>query len=115
MKTQDRKEIRQIFNEGIQQLVLPILDGIYKTMATKKDVGEIVNKKITDSDTKIMKEMGLFRLEMNQRFDKTDERIDTVHSDLINKIDEVKKMENEDIQMLSKDIVKIKKKIAFSD
>lgn len=40
----DKKEIRMIFNEGIQQLVLPILDDIYKNvdgiranMVTKKE------------------------------------------------------------------------------
>ena len=41
MKTQDKKDIRQIFNEGLEQLVLPILDDIYKNMATKKDLDAV--------------------------------------------------------------------------
>ena len=32
MNAQDKKEIRQIFNEGLEQLVLPILDDIYEKM-----------------------------------------------------------------------------------
>ncbi|MBM2820737.1 MAG: hypothetical protein HW405_497 [Candidatus Berkelbacteria bacterium] len=73
---------------------------------SNKDIGEIVGTKIT-------KEIGFLRLEMNQRFDKTDQKIDDVHKDLSKKIEEVNKMENEDIQALATDIVKIKKKIAF--
>ena len=38
MNAQDKKEIRQIFNEGLEQLVLPILDDIYEKMATKEDL-----------------------------------------------------------------------------
>lgn len=38
MTVQDKREIRHIFNEGIEQLILPILDDIYKNMATKKDL-----------------------------------------------------------------------------
>jgi len=41
MKEQDKKEIRQIFNEGLEQLVLPILDDIYKNMATKEDLQKV--------------------------------------------------------------------------
>lgn len=44
MKTQDKKEIRQIFNEGLEQLVLPILDDIYSKMATKKDLENMATK-----------------------------------------------------------------------
>jgi len=47
MKDQDKKEIRQIFNEGLEQLVLPILDDIYKNMATKKDL-EAVRKELKE-------------------------------------------------------------------
>ncbi len=39
MKEQDKQEIRQIFNQGLEQLVLPILDDIYKEVGgIKKDV-----------------------------------------------------------------------------
>ncbi len=51
MIEQDKKEIRQIFNEGLQQLVLPILDDIYKNigdirgnMATKEDLKSMATK-----------------------------------------------------------------------
>jgi len=30
MKEQDKREIRQIFNEGFEQLILPHFDNIYK-------------------------------------------------------------------------------------
>jgi hypothetical protein len=51
MTDQDKKEIKQIFNDGIEQLVLPILDDIYKNigdirgdMATKKDLKRFATK-----------------------------------------------------------------------
>jgi len=48
MKEQDKKEIRQIFNEGLEQLVLPILDDIHKEISgVKKDV-QGVKKDIID-------------------------------------------------------------------
>lgn len=72
----------------------------------KKDIGEIVGTKVT-------KEIGFLRLEMNQRFDKTDQKIDDVENNLLVKIEEIKKMESEDIQAVADDITKIKKKIAF--
>ena len=50
MKEQDKKEIRQIFNEGLEQLVLPILDDIYKNMATKKDIKDIRDEMATKKD-----------------------------------------------------------------
>lgn len=50
MKEQDKKEIRQIFNEGFEQLILPQFDIIYKNiddikknMATKKDIEDLSN------------------------------------------------------------------------
>jgi len=71
-----------------------------------KKIGEVVEVKIT-------KEIGFLRLEMNQRFDQTDQKIDSNHKEVLGKIGEIKKMETEDIQALSGDIVAIKKKIAF--
>ena len=56
MKEQDKKEIRQIFNEGFTQLVLPILDDIYKNMATKKDVADIRKEMATKKDLEDLKE-----------------------------------------------------------
>lgn len=52
MKEQDKREIRQIFNEGLEQLVLPILDDIYNKMATKEDLKNMTTKK----DLKDLKE-----------------------------------------------------------
>lgn len=57
MNQQDKKEIRQIFNEGFEQLVLPHFDNIYKNfddihktigdirkdMATKQDIEDLIN------------------------------------------------------------------------
>ena len=79
----------------------------------KKDIGEIVETKVFGLETKVTKGFGLLRLEMNQRFDKTDNRISDVETNILTKIKEVKKMENEDILALADDVVKIKKKIAF--
>ncbi len=77
-------------------------------------IGEIVDSKISGLDKKVTTQFGLLRLEMNQRFDRTDQKIDKVEKNLLVKIDEVKQIENEDIQALAKDITKIKKKIAYT-
>lgn len=51
MKEQDKKEIRQIFNEGFEQLVLPHFNVIYKNMDDmKKDISDI------KKDLKVVKE-----------------------------------------------------------
>lgn len=47
MKDLSENKIKQIFNEGLEQLVLPILDDIYKNMATKKDL-EVVKKDVKE-------------------------------------------------------------------
>lgn len=83
---------------------------------SNKDINKIsgiVEEKVSSLDTKITKEFGFLRLEMNQRFDATDKKIDNNHQEILDKIEEIKKMENEDIQALAFDIGKIKKKIAF--
>ncbi|MBU0999561.1 hypothetical protein KKG24_04680 [Patescibacteria group bacterium] len=48
MKEQDKREIRQIFNEGFEQLILSHFDNLYKSideikknMATKKDIEDV--------------------------------------------------------------------------
>lgn len=87
---------------------------------TKKDlqdIGQIVDEKInTAIDTKvpvmIAREIGSLRLEMNQRFDKTDQKIDDVETRLTEKIEQVKQMETEDIQVIYKDVALLKKKMA---
>lgn len=50
MKTQEKKEIRQIFNEGFTQLVLPLIDDIHKNMATKQDIANIRKEMATKKD-----------------------------------------------------------------
>lgn len=73
----------------------------------KEDIGQIVKINVTQ-------EIGLLRLEMNQRFDETDKKIDKNHTELLGKIDEIKQMETEDVRALTDDIVLIKKKIGFT-
>lgn len=41
MTIQDKKETRQIFNEGVVKVIMPVLDDILKNMATKKDIAEL--------------------------------------------------------------------------
>jgi len=76
-------------------------------------IGEIVEIKVSGLETKVTREFGLLRLEMNQRFDETNQRITNVEGNILGKIEEIKQMETEDIQALSDDILTIKKKIAF--
>jgi hypothetical protein len=93
------------------------------TQKDKKDIGEIIDGKIKDNnktlrskigeDTKktVNTEIGLLRLEMNQRFNQTDKKIDGNHKELLEKIDQIRKMESEDIQAVYVDIEKIKKRL----
>lgn len=74
------------------------------TKNDKKDIGEIV-------EVKVSKEIGSLRLEMNQRFDQTDKKIDDNHKEVLVKIDEIRKMESEDVQALAADIEMIKGKL----
>ncbi len=71
-----------------------------------KKIGEVVKTKVT-------KEIGFLRLEMNQRFDKTDEKMGSNHKEVLEKIEEIKKMESEDIQAVADDVAKLEKKIVF--
>ena len=92
-----------------------------------KKIGEVVETKISGVETKISgldtkvggletkmtKGFGLLMLEMNQRFDQTDQKIDSNHKEVLGKIGEIKKMETKDIQALAGDITIIKKKIGL--
>lgn len=80
----------------------------------KNDLKEI--KKIVDGtekrlDLKINKEIGLLRLEINERFEETNEKMDVNQDILLEKIDQIKQMENEDILAISKDVAILKKKV----
>jgi len=55
MKDLSENKIRQIFNEGLEQLVLPILDDIYKNMATKEDIKKIREEMATKEDLEVVK------------------------------------------------------------
>lgn len=69
-------------------------------------IGEIVDQKIT-------REIGSLKLEMNQRFDQADSKNTKEHQEIIQKIEQVKQMETEDIQVLYRDVERLKKKVAI--
>lgn len=88
----------------------------------KKDFDQIGKrvKKIVDSSAVNIKEevkadlnreIGSLRLDMNQRFDATDKKIDKVEYKILGKIGEIKKMESEDIAVVYDDIAMIKKRL----
>ena len=80
---------------------------ISKRFESEKDlekIGEVV-------EIKVSKEIGLLRLEMNQRFDETNNRVSGVEINILKKIEEIKTMESEDIQAIYADIAKIKKRL----
>ncbi|KKP48355.1 MAG: hypothetical protein UR39_C0001G0150 [Candidatus Woesebacteria bacterium GW2011_GWA1_33_30] len=41
MTKKDKKEIVDLFNQGITELVLPVLDDMNEKMATKDDIQEL--------------------------------------------------------------------------
>jgi len=73
------------------------------TKQDKEDIGQIIKEQVTEIvDVKVTKEIGLLRLEMNQRFDKTDQKIEDVRMELKTEIREVKQMETEDLKFYTK-------------
>lgn len=80
------------------------------TKQDKKDITQIVNDVV---DVKVTKEIGFLRLEMNQRFDDTNQKIDNVEGNILTKVEEIKTMENQDILALNDDVVRIKKKVGI--
>ena len=84
----------------------------------KKDLVSI--KKIVDSSAVNIKEevkadlnreIGSFRLDTNRRFENMDKKMDANQKVVLEKIDEIRKMESEDIQVIYDDISKIKKRL----
>jgi len=75
-----------------------------------KKIAEVVEVKVSGLETKVTKEFGFLRLEMNQRFDETNQRITNIEGTILDKIEEIKQMETEDIQALSEDINMVKGK-----
>lgn len=78
----------------------------------KKEIADDT-KKIVVSETKriVNTEIGLLRLEMNQRFDEAHQENQQEHRAILGKIEEIKTMESEDIQAIYVDIAKIKKRL----
>ena len=68
MNAQDKKEIRQIFNEGLEQLVLPILDDIYEKMATKEDIESCFHIKSFNLFTNLSKTSFFFSEDSENNF-----------------------------------------------
>lgn len=83
------------------------------TKQDKEDIGQIIKEQVTEIvDTKVTKEIGFLRLGMNQRFDQADSKNTKEHQEILQKIEQVKQMETEDIQVLYTDVARLKKKMA---
>ncbi len=67
MKTQDKKEIREIFNEGITQLVLPLLDKIIEKQEDHSERFDDVDYRLNRMELKLDSNV--------KRFDNHDVRI----------------------------------------
>lgn len=81
------------------------------TKKDKQDIGQIVEEIV---DTKLTREIGSLRLEMNQRFDEASIENKSEHQEIIQKIEQIKQMETEDVQVLYRDVARLKKKIAIT-
>ena len=80
MNDRDKKDIRQIFNEGIEQLVLPILDDIYKNMATKKEL-HVLKQELKGDISDVHNDIGSIDSKLNAEIlwrDKAEKRIKNV-------------------------------------
>jgi len=84
----------------------------------EKIVGRIetnLEKKIVESAettrAELRKEIGISRLETNQKFEAMDKKMDANQKVVLQKFDEFRKMESEDIQVIYDDIAKIKKRL----
>jgi len=71
------------------------------------------DKDLEKIGTIVNKEIGSLRLEMNQRFDETRVENTKEHQEIIEKIDQIKQMETEDIEVLYADVARLKKKVAI--
>lgn len=74
MNVQDKKEIRQIFNEGFEQLILPHFDNIYKNiddirknMATKEDLQDL-KQELKGDITDVHNDIGRIDRSLTPRF-----------------------------------------------
>lgn len=76
-------------------------------------IGKIVDDKVSGLEMKMTREFGSLRLEMNQRFDEADVKNTREHQKIIQKIEQVKQMETEDVEAIATDVLMLKKKISY--
>lgn len=72
-------------------------DSIMLTKRDLENIGKIVEEKVGNAFDKktpgtFSHEIGLFRLEMNQRFDEADQKIDKAETQISDKLDEWKQI-----------------------
>lgn len=92
------------------------LENIGKVIDERIDakVPAIIDAKVPQMiESTITREIGLLRLEMNQRFDEASIENKNEHQEILQKIKDINQMETEDIQVVYEDIRKIKKKIGM--
>ena len=78
---------------------------------SNNDLKEIKNIVGESVKVEIHREIGPFRLEVNQRFEVVKNKIDNNHKVVLQKIDEIRRMESEYIQAVSLDVETVKKKL----
>jgi hypothetical protein len=76
-----------------------------------ESVGKTENNLRSEFKTDLNKEIGSLRLDMNQGLENMDKKMDSNQKVVLQKIDEIRKMESEDIQAIYTDITKIKKRL----
>lgn len=109
----DKEDIGQIIKEQVTEIVDEKVSGFEVKM--NQGLGLLrteMSQGLGSLATKMNQEFGLLRLEMNQRFDEASMENKSEHREIIQKIEEVKQMETEDVQVLYKDVAFLKKKIA---
>ncbi|MEI6040326.1 MAG: hypothetical protein WCP93_03185 [Candidatus Berkelbacteria bacterium] len=99
LSDKDLEKIGQIVDEKIN-----------KAIDTKVPV--MIAGEIGSLRTEMNQGFGSLRLEINQRFDDVCQEMSSNHREVLEKIEEVKQMETEDIQVIYKDVALLKKKMA---
>ncbi|AKM83675.1 hypothetical protein A2422_02255 [Candidatus Woesebacteria bacterium RIFOXYC1_FULL_31_51] len=52
MTKKDKNEVVELFNQGMSEIILPVLDEMNKKMATKEDIKSIRSEMATKEDIK---------------------------------------------------------------
>lgn len=81
-------------------------------MTLDKQDQKFIKEIINDVETRLFKEIGFLRLEMNKRFEETNERMDKRFVETNKNIEQIKNMESEDVAVLYKDVAMLKKKLS---